>query len=239
MIALFKKEVRYFFTSVTGYITISIFILYNSLFLWVLPSEYNIFDSGFADLYPFFHLSSWILVFLIPALTMRTISEEKRTGMLSVLLTRPLTIWQIILGKYAGVLLLILMLLFSSSIYLYMVSELGNRYDSIEIGTITGSYLALFLLASTFACIGIWASAITQNQVTSFVLATFLNFFFFYGLDQIISLIFSDIFISFGFKHHFDDLSRGVIDTRNIGYFLSILFLFLYLTHVTLSSEKQ
>lgn len=238
MIALLKKEIRYFFTSAIGYIVIGVFLLCNSLLLWILPSQYNIFDSGFASLYPFFNISSWILVFLIPALTMRSISEEKRTGMLSLLLTKPLKIWQIVLGKYLGVGFLVFITLLCSLMYVYMISSMAYGND-LDWGVIIGSYMALLLLGFTFISVGIWASSISQNQASSFVLATFLNFFFFYGLDQFIGIISDNILIRFGFKSHFDDLSRGVIDTRNIIYFLTIIALFLYLTHQAIRNQKQ
>lgn len=239
MIALFKKEIRYFFTSAVGYTVMGIFILCNSLFLWVLQGNYNIFNSGFADLYPFFILSAWIFVFLLPALTMRTISEEKRTGMLLLLLTKPIGIPKIILGKYFGVLVLIISLLFPTLLFVYMIWQMGNPVGSLDIATTIGSYLALFLLASSFASVGIWASAISQNQIVAFVLATFLNFLLFYGLDEIISLIAGESLIYFGFKNHFEDISRGVIDTRNIIYFLVVIAFFLYLAMFSVEKSRK
>lgn len=239
MIALFRKEIRYFFTSAVGYVVMGIFILCNSLFLWILRGSYNIFESGFADLQPFFILSSWIFVFLIPAITMRTISEEKRTGMLSLLLTKPITPLQFIFGKYLGVLVLIFSVLIPTIIYVYMMWQLGNPVGNLDIATTIGSYLALFLLASSFASVGVWASSISQNQIVAFVLATFLNFFLFYGLDEIISLIAEETFIYFGFKNHFEDISRGVIDTRNVIYFGAVIAFFLYLAMVSVKRYRD
>lgn len=239
MFALFKKEVQYFFTSMVGYVTMGIFIICNSLFLWVLQGGYNIFNSGFADLNPFFILSAWILTFLVPALTMRSISEEKRTGMLSLLLTKPITPFSIVLGKFLGILVLIISILLPTFFYIYMVWEMGIPVGNLDIATTIGSYLAIFLLASSFASVGLWASAVSQNQIIAFVLATFLNFFFFYGVDEIVSLIAGETFIYFGFKNHFEDISRGIIDTRNVIYFLSVIAFFLYLATIFIEKHRD
>lgn len=238
MIALFKKEIRYFFTSSVGYVIMGIFMLCNSLFLWLLQGNYNIFESGFSDLHPFFILSAWIFIFLVPAITMRTISEEKRTGMLTLLLTKPITPQQIILGKYLGILVLIISVLLPTLLFVYMVWQMGNPVGNLDIATTIGSYVALFLLASGFASVGLWASSVSQNQIVAFVLATFLNFFLFYGLDEIISLVAGETFIYFGFKNHFEDISRGVIDTRNVVYFLVVIAFFLYMALLSLKSNK-
>ncbi|EGD34300.1 MULTISPECIES: ABC transporter permease [unclassified Capnocytophaga] len=239
MRALFKKEIRYFFTSTIGYVVIGAFILFNSLFLWVLSGDYNIFESGFASLQPFFLLSAWIFVFLIPALTMRIISEEKRNGMLPLLFTRPISIWKIVLAKYFSVFVFVCILLCFSGIYIYIVWQLGNPKGNMDIASTIGSYIALLLLDSTFIAVGIAASAISQNQIIAFIIATFLNFFFFFGLDELIGIFTENTLFSFGFKTHFEDISRGVIDSRNIIYFLCISFFFLYLTQLSLQLEKK
>ena len=220
MLALFKKEIRYFFTSSVGYIVIGIFMLCNNLFLWVLQGKYNIFETGFADLQPFFLLSAWIFVFLIPAITMRTISEEKRSGMLQLLFTRPISQWQIAFAKFLAVLSFCFVILLFSLLYVYMVWQLGTPVGNLDIASTIGSYIALFLLASAFISVGVWASSINQNQIIAFVIATFLNFLLFFGLDEIISIFVNNTMISFGFKAHFEDISRGVIDTRNVIFFV-------------------
>lgn len=237
MIAIFKKEIRYFFTSAVGYAFMGIFMISNSLFLWVLKGNFNIFDSGFADLLPFFSLSSWLFVFFIPALTMRLISEEKRTGMLPVLLTKPLTPIQIILGKFFAVLILIAFTLLLSLLYPFMLTQLSLQ--KLDWGVITGAYVALFLLASTFSSVGVWASTISQNQIIGFLVATFLNFCFFFGIDELIALSGTETTLYFGFKNHFDDISRGVIDSRNILYFLLISVFFLYLSVTSVEKLRK
>lgn len=239
MLALFKKEIRYFFTSSVGYIVIGIFMLCNNLFLWVLQGKYNIFETGFADLQPFFLLSAWIFVFLIPAITMRTISEEKRSGMLQLLFTRPISQWQIAFAKFLAVLSFCFVILLFSLLYVYMVWQLGTPVGNLDIASTVGSYIALFLLASAFISVGVWASSISQNQIIAFVIATFLNFLLFFGLDEIISIFVNNTMISFGFKAHFEDISRGVIDTRNVIYFLCVTIFFLCITVISLKIEKK
>lgn len=238
MYALFKKEIRYFFTSPIGFTVIGLFVILNGLFLWILKTDYNIFNTGFAELLPFFRISSWIFVFLVPALTMRSISEEKRSGMLALLLTRPISTLHIVLGKYFGILFLLLVILIPSVIYIYMVWTLGNPVGNLDIAGTIGSYIALFLLIATFASVGLWASSVTNNQIISFVLATFLCFFLFFGLDQTIELIFPDNFSHFGFQSHYDAISRGVIDSRNVIYFISIIGFFLYITTLSLKNYR-
>jgi len=238
MYALFKKEVRYFFTSVIGLTIIGLFVVLNGLFLCVFKTDYNLFNAGFADLLPFFRLSSWLFVFLVPALTMRSISEEKRSGMLSLLFTKPVSTLQIVLGKYLGVLFLLFITLLPSVIFVYMLWVLGNPVGNLGIAETVGSYIALFLLIATFAAIGLWASAIGSSQMVSFVLAAFLCFFFFFGFDQLLSLLLPDA-TGYGLQVHFDAISRGVLDTRNIIYFLSIILFFIYLTTLSLKAYKR
>ena len=238
MYALFKKEFRYFFTSAIGLAIIGLLVVLNGLFLCVFKTDYNLFNAGFADLLPFFRLSSWLFVFLVPALTMRSISEEKRSGMLSLLFTKPVSTLQIVLGKYLGVLFLLFITLLPSVIFVYMLWVLGNPVGNLGIAETVGSYIALFLLIATFAAIGLWASAIGSSQMVSFVLAAFLCFFFFFGFDQLLSLLLPDA-TAYGLQVHFDAISRGVLDTRNIIYFLSIILFFIYLTTLSLKAYKR
>jgi len=239
MYALFKKEICYFFTSPIGLTIIGLFIVLNGLFLWVFKTDYNIFNAGFADMLPFFRLSSWVFVFLVPAITMRSISEEKKSGMLALLFTKPVSTLQMVLGKYLGILFLLFVILLPSVLYVYMVWVLGNPVGNLDIAGTVGSYIALFLLVATFASVGLWASSISSNQIISFVLATFLCFFFFFGIDQLIAFIAPEDFGGVGFQTHFDAISRGVLDTRNIVYFLSVISFFIYLTTLSLKAYKR
>ena len=237
--ALFKKEIRYFFTSPIGLTIIGLFIVLNGLFLWVFKTDYNIFNAGFADMLPFFRLSSWVFVFLVPAITMRSISEEKKSGMLALLFTKPVSTLQMVLGKYLGILFLLFVILLPSALYVYMVWVLGNPVGNLDIAGTVGSYIALFLLVATFASVGLWASSISSNQIISFVLAAFLCFFFFFGIDQLIAFVAPEDFGGVGFQTHFDAISRGVLDTRNIVYFLSVISFFIYLTTLSLKAYKR
>ena len=239
MYALFKKEIRYFFTSPIGLTIIGLFIVFNGLFLWVFKTDYNIFNAGFADMLPFFRLSSWVFVFLVPAITMRSISEEKKSGMLALLFTKPVSTLQMVLGKYLGILFLLFVILLPSALYVYMVWVLGNPVGNLDIAGTVGSYIALFLLVATFASVGLWASSISSNQIIYFVLAAFLCFFFFFGIDQLIAFIAPEDFGGVGFQTHFDAISRGVLDTRNIVYFLSVISFFIYLTTLSLKAYKR
>ena len=239
MYALFKKEIRYFFTSPIGFTIIGLFIVLNGLFLWVFKTDYNIFNAGFADMLPFFRLSSWVFVFLVPALTMRSISEEKKSGMLALLFTKPVSTLQMVFGKYLGILFLLFVILLPSALYVYMVWVLGNPVGNLDIAGTVGSYIALFLLVATFASVGLWASSISSNQIISIVLAAFLCFFFFFGIDQLIAFVAPEDFGGVGFQTHFDAISRGVIDTRNIVYFLSVISFFIYLTTLSLKAYKR
>ena len=226
MYALFKKEIRYFFTSPIGLTIIGLFIVLNGLFLWVFKTDYNIFNAGFADMLPFFRLSSWVF-------------EEKKSGMLALLFTKPVSTLQMVLGKYLGILFLLFVILLPSVLYVYMVWVLGNPVGNLDIAGTVGSYIALFLLVATFASVGLWASSISSNQIISFVLAAFLCFFFFFGIDQLIAFIAPEDFGGVGFQTHFDAISRGVLDTRNIVYFLSVISFFIYLTTLSLKAYKR
>ncbi|MDO5607035.1 MAG: gliding motility-associated ABC transporter permease subunit GldF [Capnocytophaga sp.] len=238
MFALIKKEIRYFFTSPIGYTVIGLFVVINGLFLWILHTDYNIFDSGYADMLPFFRLSSWVFVFLIPALTMRCISEEKRSGMLDLLFTKPIGIHHIVLGKYFGILFLLGILLLPSLLYVFMLWTLGNPVGNLDVAGTIGSYTALFLLGSAFAAVGVWASSLSSNQVIAFVLSAFLCFFLFFGLDQTARLLLPESMISIGFQSHFDTISRGVIDSGSVFYFISVIAFFIYATVLSLKSFR-
>lgn len=238
MISIIKKEVRYFFSSGIGWVLILFFSLFNTLFLWILAGQYNIINSGFADLNSFFQLSSWIFVFLIPAISMRAISEEKKTGTLHLLLTFPISEFKIILSKYISIFLFILILLLPSLLNLFIIQNLMIDGQWLEFGVIFGSYVALILLGMTFGSVGLWASCIAQNQIISFIIALILNFLFFYGIDEIFSLFEFKTNFYFGFKSHFEDISRGVIDSRNLLYFVLFISFFLYLSTRYLKSEK-
>lgn len=241
MKSILFREIKSFFGSPIGYLVIAIFLLLNGLFLWVFDGEFNILNSGFADLNPFFTIAPWILLFLIPAVTMRSFSDEKKQGTIELLLTKPLTIWQIVGGKFFGAMLLIVIALLPTFLYVYIVADLAFPSGNIDMGSIIGSYFGLLFLISSYTAIGIYTSTLSENQIVAFIIAVFLCFLFYFGFEGI-SSIFSEnsqLISFFGMDYHFKSISRGVIDTRDVIYFLSFTFLFLSLTVFNLKSLKS
>ena len=242
MFTLFQKEVSSFLNSLIGYVTISVFLLINGLFLWVFPLDFNILDYGYAGLDGLFMLAPFVFLFLIPAITMRSFADEKRSGTIELLFTRPITDMQIVVAKYLASVVLVLLSLLPSLIYFYSVYQLGFPKGNIDMGATWGSFIGLLFLGASFAAIGIFVSSITDNQIVAFVLAVFISGFFYVGFDFIHSLsLFGsvDLFIkSLGINEHYNSMSRGVIDTRDMLYFLSLISIFLLLTRVSLESRK-
>lgn len=242
MYALFVKEIRSFLSSLIGYIVIVVFLLAIGLFMWILRGPMNVLDGGYSSLNSLFELGPWVFLLLVPAITMRSFAEEKRTGTIELLLTRPLTDLQIILAKYFAALVLILFSLLPTLIYYYSVYRFGNPPGNIDSGGTWGSYIGLLFLGSTFAAIGIFASSFTDNQIFSFILALALCFFFYIGFDSISSLSLfgkADTFIqALGIEQHYASMSRGAIDTRDLVYFISVNGLFVLGTRTVLESRK-
>lgn len=240
MKALLFREIKSFFGSPIGYLVIAIFLILNGLFLWIFDGEYNILNSGFADLSPFFTISPWILIFLIPAVTMRSFSDEMKQGTLELLLTKPLSIWQIVNGKFFGAVLLIVIAIIPTFIYVYVISSIGMPEGNIDMGSTIGSYFGLLFLISGYSAIGIFTSTLSDNQIVAFLLAVFLCFFFYFGFDGIATYLpnIENFVSNLGMNSHFKSMSRGVIDTRDLLYFVSITILFLSLTVFKLKSLK-
>jgi ABC-2 type transport system permease protein len=240
MKAILLREIKSFFGSPIGYLVISLFLILNGLFLWVFQGEYNILDSGFADMTPFFSLSPWILIFLIPAVTMRSFTDEKKQGTLELLLTKPLSIWQIVNGKFLGALLLIVMAIIPTFIYVVVISRLGTPEGNIDMGSTIGSYFGLLFLMAAYSAIGIFTSTLSDNQIVAFIISVFMCFFFYFGFDGLASISpnYSTMIVAIGMQDHFKSMGRGVIDTRDILYFASLTVLFLSLTVYKLKSLK-
>lgn len=242
MITLFRKEISSFFSSLTGYIVITVFLLINGLFLWVFPLEFNILDFGYASIENLFMLTPIVFLFLIPAITMRLFADEKKSGTIEILLTQPLTDLEIILAKYFAGLVLVLFSLLPTLIYFFSVYQLGLPPGNIDTGGMWGSYIGLLFLGASFVAIGLFSSSITDNQIVSFIIAIFLCGFLYIGFEFIYSLdMFGhiDLFIkSLGINAHYTSMSRGVIDTRDIIYFLSVIALFIIFTKFSLASRK-
>ncbi|MEW2921872.1 gliding motility-associated ABC transporter permease subunit GldF [Muricauda sp. ANG21] len=234
MFAIFKREVRSFFTSPIGYLIIGSFLLLNGLFLWVFRGEYNIFDYGFADLGNFFLLTPWIFIFLVPAITMKSFSDERKMGTLELLLIKPISVWKLVLGKFWGAALLCIIAVIPTIIYVFTISNLGMIEGNYDLGMVLGSYFGLLFLISTYTAIGLFASTLSDNQIIAFLVGILLCFLMFNGFDAVSSL-FSDgesqqLIQGIGAKSHFDSIARGVIDTRDLVYFISMTLLFLFLT---------
>ncbi|KIC01256.1 ABC transporter permease [Flavobacterium sp. JRM] len=241
MKSIVLREIKSFFGSPIGYLVIAIFLISNGLFLWVFQGEYNILNTGFADLTPFFTLAPWILTFLIPAVTMRSFSDEKKQGTIELLLTKPLSIWQIVNGKFIGSLLLIIMAIIPTFIYVKVISSLGLPEGNIDMGSTIGSYFGLLFLIAAYTAIGIFTSTLSENQIVAFIIAVFLCFFFYFGFEGLSTIVpgFMNAISSLGMQNHFKSMSRGVIDTRDVIYFLSITVLFLSFTVYQLKSFKS
>ncbi|RKS98370.1 gliding motility-associated ABC transporter permease subunit GldF [Flavobacterium sp. 123] len=241
MKSIVLREIKSFFGSPIGYLVIAIFLIINGLFLWVFEGDYNISNSGFADLTPFFTLAPWIFIFLIPAVTMRSFSDEKKQGTLELLLTKPLSIWQIVNGKFLGAVVLIIMAVIPTFIYVAVISNLGMPEGNIDMGSTIGSYFGLLFLISAYCAIGVFTSTLSDNQIVAFIISVFLCFIFYFGFEGIASTIpsLSTIIASLGMQDHFKSMSRGVIDTRDSIYFASITILFLSFTVYNLKSVKS
>ena len=240
MWSICKKELRQFFSNLTGYIAVILFLLVNGLFLFVLKDS-NIFDFGYASLDSFFELAPWVLLFLVPAITMRTLSDEFKAGTFELLKTRPLSPWQIVFGKYLSVLFVLLFVIIPTFLYVITISALSAR-GGIDTGGIMGSYIGLFLLAAVFAAIGLCCSAFTHNAVVAFLISAFACLVLYFGFNAVSKLPFlqggADYYTEMlGIDFHYRSISRGVLDSRDLVYFASIIFLFLQITAYKLRSK--
>ena len=239
MFAILKKEFNLFFASPIGYLVVAVFLIINGLFLWVFEGDFNILNAGFADLNSFFFTTPWFFIFLIPAITMRSFTDEIKLGTIEILKTKPLTSWQIILGKYLGAFLLIILALIPTLTYVFTIAKLGNPIGNLDFGNILGSYFGLLFIASTFTAIGMFTSTLSNNQIVAFIIGVALSFFMFFGFQAIAEINPSqNINIeNLGLQAHYKSISRGVVDTKDILYFISITFFFLFLTKIKLEQE--
>ncbi|MFT5859938.1 MAG: ABC-2 type transport system permease protein [Flavobacteriaceae bacterium] len=246
MRALYIKEIRSFLSSIIGYVFILIFLITSGLFHWIISSgdlQTNLLEGTEADMIPFFNLAPVIFLVLIPAITMRSIAEERRTGTIELLFTRPISDLKILLAKYfAGVTLLIVALI-PTLIYYISMYNLGSPVGIIDGGATFTSYMGLILLGATFVAIGIFASTLTSSQIVAFILAMFLCWLFYTGLDLLgsFSLMgsFDSIIKSAGMTYHYDGIKRGVVDSKNVIYFLSMITLFIFGALTVIKSLKR
>jgi len=242
MFAIYRKEISGFFSSFTGYIVIVVFLLINSLFMWIFPGEWNILDSGYAGLDTLFFLSPWVFLFLVPALTMRMIAEEKRLGTIELIYSRPVTERGIIWGKFFAAVTLVFLALLPAVIYYISVFFLGETPGNLDKGGTLGAFTGLFFLASIYASAGIFASSLTDNQVIAFILAVLICFILFMGFDSFAYLPglkrLDELLIRLGINEHYKSISRGVIDMRDVSYFLAASAIFNEATRLVLLSRK-
>ena len=241
MIAIFSREITSFFSSLMGYISIAVFLVLIGLIMWVFPS--NALDFGYANLDVLFDNAPLVFMLLIPAVTMRMFSEEKKSGTLEIVVTRPVTELQIILGKYLAAVSLVLLALLPTFLYYYTIYWLGSPVGNLDSGATWGSYIGLLLLSASFISIGIFSSSITDSQIVAFILAAFLCFVCYTGFSALGQLGWlsgqtGDLIQSVGIQYHYESISRGVVDSRDVIYFLSLITIFLMLTKTTLESRK-
>ena len=242
MLTLLKKEISSFLSSLIGYIVITVFLLINGLFLWVFQGDFNILDFGYANLDGLFMIAPFVFLFLIPAITMRSFAEEKRTGTMELLLTKPLTEFEIVMAKFLSGLILVIFSLLPTLVYFFSVYQLGLPKGNIDLGGMWGSYAGLLFLGASFVAIGMFASSITDNQIISFIVAVFLCGFLYIGFDFIYSFaLFGkvDLLIkSLGMNDHYQSMSRGVLDTRDMIYFLGLISFFILLSRYSIERRK-
>jgi len=238
MIRIFAKEFNSFLNSLIAYLVIGVFLTAIGLLLWVFPE--NVMDYGFADMDTLFSMAPFVFIFLIPAITMKSFAEENKMGTMELLLTKPLSDWDIVLGKFGASFALTLIALLPSLIYYFSISALGNPAGNIDTAGVIGSYVGLSLLALVFCAIGILASSLTVNQIVSFLLAAFLCFIVYTGFDSLATLSgsFALTIKQFGILYHYEALSKGLIDSRDVIYFLSVAGLMLLGTKTVVGSRQ-
>jgi ABC-2 type transport system permease protein len=241
MLHILAKEFTSFLDSLIAYVVIGAFLTGIGLIMWVFP-ETSVIDFGYADMDSLFRMGPYVFIFLIPAITMRSFSEEKKSGTIELLFTKPLSDWDIIVGKFLASFLLVLFAILPTIIYFYSVYQLGSPKGNVDTPGVIGSYIGFILLGGAFCAIGILASSVTRNQVVAFILAAFLCFIFFSGFESL-ALIdpgseWANALRQFGIFYHYESLSKALIDTRDVIYFVSLIFLMLLGTRIILGSRS-
>lgn len=241
MFQLLKKEINSFLNSLIAYIVISVFLTGIGLLIWVFPDT-NVLQYGYADMSTLFTLGPYVFMFLIPAITMRLFAEEKKGGTMELLLTRPLSAWDIIIGKYLSGFLLVIFALLPTLVYYFSIAALGNPPGNIDTAGVAGSYMGMILLGAVFTSIGIFSSSLTENQIVAFILAVFLCFILYDGFSSLAAIDvwgkWSAAIEQMGITYHYAAMSKGLIDSRNVIYFLTVIVLMLFCTHLNLERRK-
>lgn len=241
MFVILQKELNAFFTSLLAYVIIGFFLLLLGLWMWVFP-ETSLLDSGYADMQPFFNFSPYVFMFLVPAITMRSFTEDKKVGTLEILLTSPLTATQIIVGKYLASLAIIILMLLLTSIYYFSLYYLSIPLGNIDTAAVIGSYIGLFMLAAAFASIGLFTSSLTESQVIAFLVGSLLCFLLYQSFDVWATLLpwksYAFFITQLGVAYHYDTLRKGIIDSRDLIYFVSVIFIMLFSTKIVLAHRR-
>jgi len=241
MISILIKEINSFFSSIIAYLVIIVFFAITGVFLWIIP-ETNIYDSGYATLDQLFEIAPWVLMFLVPAITMRAFAEERKSGTLEIILTKPITDTHLILGKYFAGILLVLLSILPTLIYYYSVYHLATPTGNMDNGGTWGSFIGLLLLGSAYVSIGIFTSVITDNQIISFIFSMLFCFLFYILLDMLRGLTilssFDPLLEYLSINTHYISISRGVLDSRDIIYFVSFSFVFIILSQLIIEKRK-
>lgn len=243
MIAIFRKEINLFFSSAVGLLTVLLFLLVNGMFIWIIQSDFNVLDYGYANLDAYFTLAPILFLLFIPAICMRFFADEYRLGTIEILLTKPLSVWHIVIGKFLAAIALVILAILPTFLYFFTVYYFGETIGNVDVGGTFGSYIGLFLLATTFVSISVFASSLSQNQIVAFLVAIFLNTIFYYGFDiisQIEPLQQWDFQLrNLGIQLHYETMSKGILDTRDIIYFLSVFYLFLLLCKSIIQQKRK
>lgn len=242
MLSVFYKEINSFFSSLIGYLVIGVFFISIGLFMWVF-ADTSVLDYNFATMDQLFSIAPLVFLFLIPSITMRTFAEEKAKGTIELLYTKPLTTYQIIFGKFMANFTLVIFAIIPTLIYYFSVYQLGSPVGNLDSGAIIGSYIGLFFLSGAFVSIGMFASALTNNQIIAFILGAFLCFFFHWAFLYIarmpVFVTYFDLFIQkLGISYHYNNISKGLVDSRDIVYFLSVIYIFIYATVTVMENRK-
>jgi len=241
MIYLLTKEINEFINSLVAYISIGIFLIGTGLILWLLP-DINVLDYGYASLEPIFSFGPYVFLFLIPAITMKSFAEEQKSGTLELLFTMPLRTWDIILAKYFASVFLVFFSLLPTIIYVVSIYYLGNPVGNLDLSGVIGSYIGLFLLGCVFVAVGIFCSSVTDNQIVSFILSAIGCYVLFEGMDILSSFDFlgqvSYYIELLGISYHYISMSKGVLDLRDVVYFMGVIYLLLLGVKITLDARK-
>jgi len=241
MLYIFRKEINNFLDSLIGYAVVGVFLITIGLLMWVFP-ETSVLDYGFADMETLFTFGPFVFIFLVPAVTMRSFAEERKLGTLEWLLTKPVAEGSIVVGKFLASVSLVVIALLPTVIYYFTLVQLGNPAGNIDTSAVLGSYIGLILLGAMFCSIGILASSMVANQIVAFLLAALLSFLFYSGFDSISGLIADGnlalIVRQWGIQYHFESLSRGLIDSRDVVYFFTLGGVFLVASKTVLSSRS-